>query len=37
MCKLPKKKYFTEEAKHKANEYMKFNCLANQGNAINAT
>ena len=35
MCKI-RKKYFTEEKKYKTNKYLKFNCLTNQRNAINA-
>lgn len=35
-AKNKKKKYFTEEKKCKTNKHMKFNCLTNQGNAINA-
>lgn len=31
-----RKIYFTEEKKYKTNKYMKFNCLTNQRNAINA-
>lgn len=37
MWKYLRKKYFTEKEKHKTNKYMKFNCLTNQGDAINAT